>query len=305
MDRLKQMAVFAEVMQAGSFSAAARRLEMTASAVSQHIRQLEQSLGLVLLHRSTRRLAATEAGTRFNEGCAEMVAAARRAEQALHLLRDEPEGELRLAAPIDFGGLLAQALAPLRRFPRLSVQLLLDDRRVDLIEERVDIAIRVGSQPDSNQVARPLGVIPRQLCAAPAYLASHGMPQHPQDLLAHDWLCRPGGEWLELSGPSGQLERLRVEGRARANQVSTLHALCIAGWGIHIGVGFSDRQALAEGRLLAILPDWHLSGMPAHAVTLRRDAQPAKVRHTLDILTGFFRQADYVLSSSFSLHTEV
>jgi DNA-binding transcriptional LysR family regulator len=168
MDQLKRMAVFAEVVAAGSLTAAARRLGMTPSAVSQHLRQLEGALGLALLHRSTRKLTLTEAGARYIEGCTAMVAAARAADQALARHRDEPEGELRIAAPIGFGGLLARALAPLRRHPRLTLQLLLDDALVDLIEARVDIALRAGSLPDSSLVARKLGSMGAQMCAAPA-----------------------------------------------------------------------------------------------------------------------------------------
>ena len=182
MDQLKRMAVFAEVVAAGSLTGAARRLGMTPSAVSQHLRQLEGALGLALLHRSTRRLTLTEAGARYIEGCTAMVAAARAAEQALERHRDEPEGELRIAAPIGFGGLLARALAPLRRHPRLTLQLLLDDALVDLIEARVDIALRAGSLPDSSLVARRLGSMGAQMCAAPAYLAERGWPGMPQDL---------------------------------------------------------------------------------------------------------------------------
>ena len=188
MDQLKRMAVFAEVVAAGSLTAAARRLGMTPSAVSQHLRQLEGALGLALLHRSTRKLTLTEAGARYIEGCTAMVAAARAAEQALERHRDEPEGELRIAAPIGFGGLLARALAPLRRHPRLTLQLLLDDALVDLIEARVDIALRAGSLPDSSLVARRLGSMGAQMCAAPAYLAERGWPGTPQDLAQHDWL---------------------------------------------------------------------------------------------------------------------
>jgi DNA-binding transcriptional LysR family regulator len=194
MDQLKRMAVFAEVVAAGSLTAAARRLGMTPSAVSQHLRQLEGALGLALLHRSTRKLTLTEAGARYIEGCTAMVAAARAAEQALARHRDEPEGELRIAAPIGFGGLLARALAPLRRHPRLTLQLLLDDALVDLIEARVDIALRAGSLPDSSLVARRLGSMGAQMCAAPAYLAERGWPWCRKTWLQHDWLgARPFG----------------------------------------------------------------------------------------------------------------
>jgi len=291
------MAVFAEVVNAGSLTAAARQLGMTPSAVSQHLRLLEQSLGLALLHRSTRRITLTEAGERYHAGCAAMVAAARSAEQSLARLRDEPEGELRLAAPIGCGGLLATALAPLRRYPKLGLRLLLDDALIDLIEERVDIALRVGTLADSALVARKLGNMPRQLCASPAYLAERGWPTHPQDLLRHDWLGgRPGGsagagntgETLELRGSTGEVETVHVQGRVLASQVTALHALCVAGWGISLVVSQDDRRALADGRLVAVLPGWRLADLPVYAITPRRGEQPAKVRHALDLLAAYF-----------------
>ncbi len=293
MDQLRRMAIFAEVVAAGSMTAAARQLAMSPSAVSQHLRQLEQSLGLALLHRSTRRLSLTEAGERYHAGCAAMVAAARSAEQALARLRDEPEGELRLAAPIGFGGLLATALAPLRAHPKLSLQLLLDDAVIDLIGARVDIALRVGALPDSTLVARKLGSMTRQLCASPTYLAERGRPTQPQDLLQHAWLGgKPGaagGEVLELQGPEGERQTVRMQGRVQATQVTALHALCVAGWGISIVVSDDDRRALADGRLLPVLPGWQLADLPVYAVTPRRGEQPAKVRHALELLASWFQ----------------
>jgi len=295
MDQLKRMAIFAEVVAAGSLTAAARQLGMTPSAVSQHLRQLEQALGLALLHRSTRRLTLTEAGERYHAGCAAMVAAARSAEQALARLRDEPEGELRLAAPAGFGSVLATALAPLRGYPRLTLRLLLDDALIDLIGERVDIALRIGVLADSSLVARKLGSMARQLCASPAYLAERGWPAQPRDLLQHDWLgskpANAGADMLELQGPAGERETLRLEGRVQASQVTALHALCVAGWGISLGVSDDDQKALADGRLLPVLPGWRLADLPVYAVTPRRGEQPAKVRHALDVLALYFGDA--------------
>jgi len=291
LDQLKRMAVFAEVVAAGSLTAAARRLGMTPSAVSQHLRQLEQALGLALLHRSTRRITLTEAGERYHAGCAAMLGAAREAEQALVRLRDEPEGELRLTAPAGFGSLLASALAPLRGYPRLTLRLLLDDKLIDLIEARVDIAVRVGELADSSLVARKLGSMTRQLCASPAYLAERGWPATPQDLLRHDWLAsnrNNSADMLELLGPSGERETLRLEGRVQASQVTALHALALAGWGISMGVSEDDRKALAEGRLLPVLPGWRMADVPVYAVTPRRGEQPAKVRYTLELLAAWF-----------------
>jgi DNA-binding transcriptional LysR family regulator len=292
MDQLKRMAVFAEVVAAGSLTAAARRLNMTPSAVSQHLRQLENALGLALLHRSTRKLTLTEAGARYIDGCTAMVAAARAADQALARHRDEPEGELRIAAPIGFGGLLAQALAPLRNHPKLTLRLLLDDALIDLIDERVDIALRAGSLPDSSLVARKLGSMNAQMCAAPAYLAERGWPRVPQDLAAHDWLGgRPashGVETLVLHNQAGEQATVPVTSRAHASQVTALHALCVEGWGISVVVSDDDRRALADGRLVPVLPGWQLPELPVYAITPRRGEQPAKVRHALVLLTNHF-----------------
>jgi DNA-binding transcriptional LysR family regulator len=292
MDQLKRMAVFAEVVAAGSLSGAARRLNMTPSAVSQHLRQLEGALGLALLHRSTRKLTLTEAGARYIDGCTAMVAAARGAEQALARHRDEPEGELRIAAPIGFGGLLARALAPLRSHPRLTLRLLLDDALIDLIDERVDIALRAGSLPDSSLVARKLGSLETQMCAAPAYLAQRGWPGTPQDLTLHDWLGgRPfsnGAETVLLHNQAGEQVTVPVTSRAYASQVTALHALCVEGWGISVVVSEDDRRALADGRLVPVLPLWQLPDLPVYAITPRRGEQPAKVRHALALLTAHF-----------------
>ena len=294
MNQLKRMAVFAEVVAAGSFTAAARRLSMTPSAVSQHLRQLESALGLALLHRSTRKLTLTEAGARYIEGCTAMVAAARGADQALARHRDEPEGELRIAAPIGFGGLLAQALAPLRSHPKLTLRLLLDDALIDLIEERVDIALRAGSLPDSSLVARKLGTMEAQMCAAPAYLAERGWPRAPQDLAAHDWLGgRPSGNGIEtlvLHNQGGEQATVQVASRAHASQVTALHALCVEGWGISVVVSDDDRRALADGRLVPVLAQWKLPDLPVYAITPRRGEQPAKVRHALALLTAHFEK---------------
>lgn len=296
MDQFKRMAIFAEVVAAGSMTAAARQLGMTPSAVSQHLRQLEQALGLALLHRSTRRLMLTEAGERYHVGCAAMVAVARSAGQTLACLRDEVEGELRLAAPIGFGGLLATALAPLRAYPRLSLRLLLDDAVIDLIGARVDLALRAGTLADSTLVARKLGGLKQQLCASPAYLAERGWPAQPRDLLQHDWLGltpRNGsGDVLDLQGPAGQHEILRLEGRVLASQVIALQALCVSGWGIQVGASDDAHQALADGRLLPVLPGWRLADLPVYALTPGRGEQPAKVRQALDLLAAYFGRVD-------------
>jgi DNA-binding transcriptional LysR family regulator len=291
-DKLKRMALFAEIVDGGSISAAARRVGSTPSAVSQQLRLLEEALGLVLLHRSTRRLTLTEAGERYYPACAAMVAQARSADQALERLRDEPEGELRLAAPIGFGELLSTALEPLRGHPRLRLHLLLDDTPIDLIAERIDLALRVGRFTDSALVARRLGELQRQLCAAPRYLAERGWPRRPGELAGHDWLGLPprgsAVDILSFQGAQGEREEVRVEPRLLASQVTALQAMAVAGWGLYVGMADDVRQAMAEGRLAPVLPDWRLEPAAVFAVTPRRGEQPAKVRHALQALQQHF-----------------
>lgn len=172
MDSLKGMAIFATVVDKGSMAAAAQSLGMTPSAVSQQIRKLESRAQVTLLHRTTRRLTLTEAGEAFYRSCAQMLAIAEEAERRLGEWRDAPVGELRLAAPVGFSGtLITQALKPLLENHRqLRLQLFFQDERIDLVAERIDLAIRVGNLADSSLVARHLGDWSSVLCAAPAYL---------------------------------------------------------------------------------------------------------------------------------------
>jgi DNA-binding transcriptional LysR family regulator len=291
-DRLRGMAVFAAVVDARSMSGAARELGLTPSAVSQHVRQLERALRVVLLRRSTRRLALTEAGEAFYEGCAAMLAGARGAEQRLAELRDAPVGELSLSSPAGFAAHhLTSALAPLLAAHRqLSLRLLISDEILDPIEARVDVALRIGRQVDPKHAAIPLAEWDFLMCAAPAYLSRRGAPASPEDLPDHEWLTliRVGKHaLLDLAGSGGQRRRVRVEGRIRSNNQLSLKLLALAGCGISLQVLPEIENELADGRLLRVLPDWSLPPLGVFAVTSRRDAQPAKIRYALEALRGY------------------
>lgn len=243
-------------------SAAARRLGMSTSAVSQQIRALEADTGVVLLHRSTRRLTLSAAGSGFYEGCAEMLAAAERAEQRLAEQRDAPVGELRIAAPMSFAGEhLGPALAPmLRAHPQLMLRLFAADERIDLIEARIDLAIRVGRLADSSLIARPLAQWREVLCAAPGWLAQVGMPREPEDLAALDWLIlTPLGEPQELALQRGAESRsVRVHARAASNSQGALLALTRLGLGMSRQVLADVANDLRNGALVQVLPEWTL-----------------------------------------------
>lgn len=292
MDDLRRMAVFAAVVQHGSMSAAARSLAMSTSAVSQQVRLLEQGSGVTLLHRSTRKLSLTDAGARFAEHCAAMVAAARQAKQQLVLAHDAPTGELRMSAPVGFARHVAPALAPLlAAYPALSLRLLVDDALIDLIDARIDLALRAGRLPDSSWVARRLCAFDWVLCASPDYLRRHGVPATPAELLPHQWLVGSrDGSVLQfmLQGPGGERETVRVEARIASNNQLTLEQMCTAGLGLALMTHPDVHEALQAGRLQRVLPGWQMEPGPVWAVTPQRDNQPAKVCHAIAALQAYF-----------------
>lgn len=305
MNDLKPFAVFAETVAVGSMSAAARRLGMSPSAVSQTIRALELQAGITLLHRSTRKLTLTEAGERCYPHCLRLLEAARSAADSLAQARDAPTGELRVAAPVGFAAHIAAALAPLlAQSPLLGLRLLVDDAMIDLIDARIDIAIRVGRMADSAWIARPLCELEMILCAAPAYLERHGMPGAPADLPDHHWLAfaretaEPGQEngivdglrasALDLYGASGERQVVQVGARIASNNHPALQQMCEQGLGI-ARLGYADvLPSLARGTLVRLLPQWRFTPMPVSAVTPRRDGEPAKVRLAVAALKRYF-----------------
>ena len=289
MEQLKRMAVFATVVDRGSMVAAAEVLGMTASAVSQQIRRLEDSTQVSLLHRTTRKLTLTEAGATFYQSCAQVLALAQQAEQRLAELRDAPVGELRIAAPVGFSGRpISAALAPLlQAHSGLSLKLLFHDEQIDLIEQRVDLAIRVGTLQDSSLVARHIGDSRMLLCAAPSYLARKAPIRHPENLVGQDWLALSvdlPSSALTLHGPGGEVQKLRIESRVSCNNILAVRQFTLAGMGISLQPEQEIREELAAGSLRALLPDWQLPPLGIYLVTPRRDAQPAKVRYAIEAL---------------------
>ncbi|WP_337958232.1 LysR family transcriptional regulator [Roseateles chitosanitabidus] len=293
LDQLRRMAVLATVVEQGSLVAAARQLQTTTSAVSQQLRALERDMGVTLLHRSTRRISLTPAGERFVQGCQAMLAAAREAQTQLHHLRDAPEGELRISAPVGSARQIGPALAPLvTAHPLMSLHLEVDDGFTDLVAKRIDLAVRFGRLPDSSWVAQRIGVKTVGLYAAPAYLARRGVPTSMADLTRHDWLAlrsdASAPKPLPLRGPDGREELLRVTPRASSNNQLSLQQLCEAGMGLAMLSPEDVDEAQAQGRVLPLLPGWSLPVLPVHVMTPQRDAQPAKVRHAIEALRHAF-----------------
>lgn len=291
MDDLKRMAVFASVVQHGSMSGAARALGMSPSAVSQQVRLLEREGGVTLLHRSTRKLALTEAGQRVHAQCAAMCAAADQARAELAASREAPSGELRLSATVGFARHVAPALgAMLAENPALRLRLLVDDAPIDLIDARIDLAVRFGRLADSSWAARRLGTLEWWLCASPGWLAQHGQPDTPDALLAHTWLGfarEDNGLLLNLHGPDGATRSLRVAPRIVSNNQLSIQQMCEAGLGLALMGSVDVQDALQTGRLVRLLPQWNLGTLGIWAVTPQRDAQPAKVRQAIAALHSY------------------
>jgi DNA-binding transcriptional LysR family regulator len=261
MDNLGEMAVFARVVETESFSAAARVLGISKSAASKQVSRLEDRLGVRLLNRTTRRLSLTEAGAAFYAACERVVAEAEAAEAAVRRLAAAPRGTLKVNVPMSFGMLyLAPALPDfMARYPELAVDMVLNDRLVDLVEEGFDMGVRIGRLTDSSLIARRLGPNRMLLYAAPSYLSRHGRPETPRDLLRHECLVysyqRNVGDW-RFRGPDGEETRLRVKGRLTINNGDALHAAALGGLGITLQPSFICGGDLEAGRVERLLPDW-------------------------------------------------
>ncbi len=292
MDQLRRYAIFAAVVEAGSMTGAAKALGMTPSAVSQHISQLENLLGLTLLHRSTRRLSLTEAGEVVWQGCQSLQQTLNDTELRLSEVRDSLLGEVRITAPVGMAGQpLARALSPLlQAHPGLCIQIIADDEKRDLIKDRIDVALRVGTLEDSTLVARRLGQTRMLLCASPAYLARKGTPRSPADLLAHDWLASDmlGGGILLLD-EKGEAHKVKPKPRVLCNNVLPLRQFTLAGQGISLQPEGEIEEDIATGRLLVLLPGFLAPPMEIYAITPQREI-PEKVRRVISALRSHFAE---------------
>ncbi|HKJ70455.1 MAG TPA: LysR family transcriptional regulator [Gammaproteobacteria bacterium] len=297
MDRIGEMALFARVVQAGSFSAAARELDRTPSAVSKQIRRLEDRLGVRLLHRTTRRLSLSEAGRTLYQHARQAVAAAQAGEEAVARLQERPRGVLTVNAPVSFGSLhLAPVISDfLARYPEVSVDMTVDDRVLDLVESGFDVAVRIAELPDSSLIARRLAPARHVVCAAPAYLARFGEPRTPADLARHNGLTyaysRQGPEW-PFDGPGGP-ETVRVGGNLQVNHGDGLRAAAVAGLGIALLPTFIAGDDLRAGRLRPLLPGYRTRELSIYAVYPERRHLPAKVRAFVDFLVETFAGQPY------------
>jgi DNA-binding transcriptional LysR family regulator len=279
MPDLNDMAAFAGVVEAGSFSAAAQRIEASKSRVSKAVMRVERALGARLLNRSTRRLSLTEAGEAFYAHCRRMLDEARLAQQAVSRHQASPLGVLKLSAPVAFGALKLSAALPafMARHPRLGVDLSLSDQAPDFFATGLDLALLAGQPPAPGLAARRIARLPQMLCASPAYLKSHGAPHRPADLARHNCL-HAGAPW-RLGG-----EEIAVNGSLRTHDRLAAWQAARAGLGIALLPRYLAADDVASGRLVAVL-ERHLP--PAEelvAVRLPGIFVAPKVRALVDYL---------------------
>ncbi|MEE8394088.1 MAG: LysR family transcriptional regulator, partial [Rhodospirillales bacterium] len=283
---LYEMSVFAGVVEAGGFSSAAAALGISKSAVSKRVARLEDRLGARLLNRTTRRLSLTEAGAQFHERCIRILSDVEDAQSAITSLQLNPRGTLRVNAPMSFGVRhIAPALAGfMSRHPELKVDLVLNDRVVDLIEEGFDVAVRIVRLSDSSLIARRLASYRRVVCASPEYWESHGRPAHPRQLKDHNclnytYLLTQGG-W-RFSGPNGPMT-VAVSGSFQTNNGDALRVAALNGIGVCMLPTFIAGEDLSAGRLEAALEDFEEEDLSIYAVFPHARQLPAKVRTFVD-----------------------
>ncbi|MGF1609540.1 MAG: LysR family transcriptional regulator [Kiloniellales bacterium] len=290
---LSELEVFVRVVQAGSFSAAARELGLTPSAVSKQIARLEDRLGARLLNRTTRRVSVTEVGSAFHERGQRILADMAEAEQAVLDLHGAPRGTLRVSLPLAFGRLHVVPLIPgfLAAYPEVRVDLAFNDRFVDLIEEGIDVAVRVGELADSSLIVRRLAANRRVVCATEDYLARHGTPRTPADLTRHNCLTyayrQMRNDW-RFCGTDGKAQTVRVSGNLESNEVEALRSALLAGVGIALVPLWMAGPDLASGRVVEVLRDYHVPDSAIHAVYPPGRHLSPKVRAFVDLLAARF-----------------
>ena len=288
MTDLNLMAIFARVVEAGSFAEAARRMATSRSAISKAVAKLEKELGARLLNRTTRYLSLTEIGASVSEHCTRMLSEAEQARKLVDSLTTAPRGLLRVSASVAFGTLhIAPALAVfLSRYPEIRIDLTITDRWVDLAEEGYDVAIRVTGAPPPNWVARKLAPVRRKLCATPGYFDQRGVPQSPADLVQHNCLdyTRSGeqGHW-RFTGPDGDIS-VPVTGPLHVDDDEALSQAVLGGLGIGLLPTFIIGKDLQSGKLQAALSEYIPVEQHVYAMYLPTRHLPSKVRVFIDFL---------------------
>lgn len=298
MDRLDAMRAFVTVVAEGSFTRAAERLALSPQLVSKYVSQLEQHLGVRLLNRTTRRLHLTEAGAAYRQRAEQVLTEIDEMENALGELEGQARGRLRISAPVSFAiRHLAQLINDFQRaHPAVDIDLQLNDRKVDIVEEGFDIALRIGHLKSSSLIAKRIAPVRLVLCASPDYLKAHGSPKQPRELAGHRFLRyrymeesqEPLLKWLPRSGGGA-----RELSELTSNNGDVLVEATIGGAGIALQPTFLTGDAIRQGRLAIVLPEHEPEPLGLYAVYAHRQLLESKVRHFVDFLEGYFGDPPY------------
>ena len=287
MDRFNQMQVFAAVAEEEGFAAAARKLSMSPPAVTRAIADLETRLGVKLLNRTNRIVRATEAGKRYLEDAKRILDEITEAEDAAIGINATPTGQLSVTAPVLFGRLfvLPSIVEYLKLYPEMSLNAVFVDRVVDLLDEGLDVGIRIGDLPDSSMRARRIGQVSYIACASPDYLKNNGTPRQPKDLTKHDIVCSTGVS-QSATWQFGQGEIVRVKPRLVLNSNDAIISAVKDGFGITRLISYQAAPQIAEGSLKIILKKYEPKPMPINIVHREGGHSSAKIRSFIDLVTN-------------------
>lgn len=289
MDRITGVQLFIRIVETGSFSKASADLGITQPTATKHVAALEAHLGARLLNRNTRGVSATEIGQLYYEKCKTIQRELEEADSLASLLQSKVGGQLRISTSVAFGRRIATPLALrfMREHPELTIDLSFDDRYVNLVEQGVDVALRMGRLADSALGARYLGVNPWLTAAAPDYLARRGTPAAPSDLATHDCLVYSsvqGDDRWSFAGPAGEELSVPVRGPLRSNNLSAVLAACRAGLGLAVLPWYVARESVADGAIVPVLAEFGLPAQELHAVFPSPKLVPHKVRSFIEFL---------------------
>lgn len=289
MDLLTSMRVFTRVVELESFSRAARSEDISPAMVSKHVAALEARLGVSLLVRTTRRVRATDAGAAFADRCAEALRAADAAVSTVQTVSRAVDGKLRITAPIEFGNMHIAPLLPAirREHPSLQISMLSSNRVIDLVEEGVDVAVRIAERLDTRLAGRQIAVSRLMLVCSPAYLAENGPVRQPKDVLKHPALCFSVGSrdtWAFKR--RGEDLRIKLAPALQSTSSEGLRQCALAGGGIALLPSFLVGEDVRTGRLQRLLPGWDTGTLKIYALYPQRKHHPARLRVFIDALLG-------------------
>ncbi len=294
MDRFHLINVFVAVVDANGLAGAARKLNMSPPAVTRAINELESHLGLRLLTRTTRSVRVTDAGGRYVQDCKRILGEMVEADESVRGMHSSPKGRITITAPVLFGGMYVTPIVSeyLTRYPEVSASCLFLDRVVNLLDEGVDVAVRIGELPDSSMQAIRVGEVKRVVCGAPEYLAKHGTPTSPDELRAHTFV------WASSVTPNpelklvdkGQSVSIRLQPRMITTTNDSAVTAAVGGFGLTRLLSYQVAEHLRTGKLKRVLPDFEPNALPVHVVHREGRRAPQRVRAFLDLAIDRLRQ---------------